>query len=427
MCGFSGVLYTAGNDAPEVVKQDLENSLDYLAHRGPDAKSTYVHPSGILGLGHVRLSIIDLPSGHQPLSDEDEKIWAVVTGELYDFERIREELKAQGAQFKTNGDSELLVQLYKLYGLNAVLQMRGEFAFILWDDRRKHLFVGRDRFGIKPLYYVQAGNKLLVASEIKAFIPMGWTPEWDVDSIMNFGQYHDDRTNFRGVCKLRPGHYMIARRYTPLEIRPYWDMTYSNAQLPETRSVDEMVKGVQDRLLESVRLRLRSDVALGIYLSGGLDSSAIAGIATHLLKKDDPKARVTAFTLSFPGAETKYDEGPIAKRTADFLGADMRVLQPTEEDLIEAFEGCIWHSELALSDLGGSAKHLLSKLVQKEGYRVVLTGEGADEISAGYAMFLGDYLRAPDTAAASLGIELPSDKERLEILQGLESKPLDMA
>jgi asparagine synthase (glutamine-hydrolysing) len=154
------------------------------------------------GLGHVRLSIIDLPSGHQPLSDEDEKIWAVVTGELYDFERIREELKAQGAQFKTNGDSELLVQLYKLYGLNAVLQMRGEFAFILWDDRRKHLFVGRDRFGIKPLYYVQAGNKLLVASEIKAFIPMGWTPEWDVDSIMNFGQYHDDRTNFRGVCKV---------------------------------------------------------------------------------------------------------------------------------------------------------------------------------------------------------------------------------
>ena len=133
-----------------------------------------------------------------------------------------------------------------------------------------------------------------------------------------------------------------------------------------------MVKGVQDRLLESVRLRLRSDVALGIYLSGGLDSSAIAGIATHLLKKDDPKARVTAFTLSFPGAETKYDEGPIAKRTADFLGADMRVLQPTEEDLIEAFEGCIWHSELALSDLGGSAKHLLSKLVQKEGYRVRL-------------------------------------------------------
>ena len=178
--------------------------------------------------------------------------------------------------------------------------------------------------------------------------------------------------------QLQPGHYMIARKQSPLVVRPYWDYSYPDARKPETRSVDEMVQGVREHLLESVRLRLRSDVPLGIYLSGGLDSSSLLGIASYLLKKENPDAKVTAFTLSFPtenGEESAYDEGPIAKRSADAVGADMKVLCPSEQDLIEAFERGIWHSELALSDLGGAAKHLLSALVQKEGYRVRFSPE----------------------------------------------------
>lgn len=288
---------------------------------------------------------------------------------------------------------------------------------MLWDSKQRRIFAGRDRFGIKPLYFVQVGEKICIASEMKAFIPMGWTPEWDVESIMSFGQYHDDRTVFRGVEKvrrrrheqvacsnldslqLRPGCYLIARRYTPVHFHSYWDYDYPDASRPESRTVEEMIEGVREHLIEAVRLRLRSDVPLGVYLSGGIDSSCLAGIANHLLKKENPNARVTAFTLSFPGEETRYDEGPIAQRTADFIGADMRILRPSEEDLINAFEvrqepgrvvpwltqmqGCIWHSELALSDLGGAAKHLLSGLVQSQQFRVVLTGEGADEIAAG--------------------------------------------
>lgn len=166
---------------------------------------------------------------------------------------------------------------------------------------------------------------------------------------------------------------MVARKHSPLVVRPYWDYSYHDARKPERRSIDEMVQGVRERLIESVRLRLRSDVPLGIYLSGGLDSSSLLGIASHLLRKENPNAKVTAFTLSFPtdeGKESVYDEGPIAKRSAEAAGADMKVLCPSEQDLIEAFEQCIWHSELALSDLGGAAKHLLSALVQKAGYRV---------------------------------------------------------
>lgn len=218
---------------------------------------------------------------------------------------------------------------------------------------------------------------------------------------------------------------MIARKHTTLHFRPYWDQTYPDARVPETRTIDEMIQGVRERLIEAVRLRLRSDVPLGIYLSGGIDSSCLAGIANYLLKKENPDARVTAFTLSFPGEESRYDEGPIAQRTAEFIKADMRVLQPTEEELINAFEGCIWHSELALSDLGGAAKHLLSGLVQKEGFRVVLTGEGADEIAAGYPFFLPDYLRAPDLASVNLPIDLPSKEEREKLIKQLETKSLE--
>lgn len=218
---------------------------------------------------------------------------------------------------------------------------------------------------------------------------------------------------------------MVARKHTTLHFRPYWDQTYPDAKLVETRSIEEMIEGVRTRLIEAVRLRLRSDVPLGVYLSGGIDSSCLAGIANHILKKENPDARVTAFTLSFPGQESKYDEGPIAKRTADFIGADMRVLQPTEEELINAFEGCIWHSELALSDLGGAGKHLLSGLVQREGFRVVLTGEGADEIAAGYPFFLPDYLRAPDLASSNLPIEMPGAEDRAALIKGLEKQSVE--
>jgi asparagine synthase (glutamine-hydrolysing) len=365
-----------------------------------------------VALGHVRLSIIDLSGGQQPLSNESGDIQAVVNGELYDFERIRDELEEQGHKFKTKSDSEIALHLYEDYDLSFLEHLRGEFALNIWDTKKSRFIAARDRFGIKPLYYTVSNGTLLVASEIKAFVPMGWKPEWDVDSIVNNGAMFDNRTCFKGVYKLPPAHYLIATSTGSIVIHSYWDAEYPDKNVKETRTVDEMIRGVRERLVEAVRHRLRADVPLGVYLSGGIDSSCIAGIASELLRENDPNAKIRAFSISFVDS-AKYDESPIAQRTAEFCNADFHKLSLTEDDLLNSFEESIWYYEQPVCNLNGVGKFLLSAFVRDQGYKVVITGEGSDEHFGGYAFFHGDYLREADKASPN-GFGTLSDADRVK-------------
>ncbi|KAJ7244903.1 putative asparagine synthase [Mycena rebaudengoi] len=421
MCGFTCVFHpdAVASPAAHEVRNSLAASLEIIKHRGPDSRGIYVSPDARVGLGHVRLSIIDLSTGQQPLSDEDQLIHCVVTGEIYDHERIRSELEAQGYSFKSKSDSELVVQLYKRDGFNMVFALRGEFAFVLYDVERRLLFVARDRFGIKPLYYTIDNGRFLFASEMKAFMGLGWTAEWDIDSIVHSAELGDDRTVFKGVKKFPPGNFAICRATGSINVQPYWDLSYPPASAPPSTPIETMISTVREYLVEAVRLRLRSDVPLAVYLSGGIDSSAVAGIATHLLRESNPDAKLTTFTLAYPEDETT-DEAPIAARTAAHLGAEAHVVNATEATLVDVLEDAIWYSEQPNTNFWGAGKILMSRAVRNKGYKVVLSGEGSDEVFAGYGTFLMDYLLCPDPAGAALGLELPSSQERQDMIADLE-------
>ncbi|KAJ6468068.1 putative asparagine synthase [Mycena vitilis] len=413
MCGLISAFYPDNVTPPsaEELKNGLEASLDIIKYRGPDSTGTYVSPDARVGLGHARLSIIDLPTGQQPLSDEDDSIFCVVTGEIYDHDRIRKELQEQGYSFKSKSDSELVVQLYKRDGFNLLFHLRGEFAFVLYDGKRRLQFIARDRFGIKPLYYTVSKGCVLFASEMKAFMGLGWQAEWDIESLVNNGDYADERTAFKSAQKLPAGYFAVCRANGSIHTQAYWDISYPSAASAPSGTVDSMALKVRDLLTEAVRLRLRSDVPLAVYLSGGIDSSAIAGIATHLLREKDPNAKLTTFTLAYVEDEST-DESPLAGRTAAHLGADLVKVEATEAKLVDLLEESTWHSEQPNSTFHGAGKLLLSQAVRDAGFKVALSGEGSDELFGGYPWFPLDYLRDADPAAAGMGIALPSEAER---------------
>ncbi|KAF8207441.1 hypothetical protein K438DRAFT_2077706 [Mycena galopus ATCC 62051] len=351
MCGLISAFYLDG----EVLKLGLDASLETIKHRGPDSR----------GLGHVRLSIIDLPTGQQPLSDEENSIYCV-------------KCKSQGYSFKTKSDSELVVQLYKRDVANLLFHLRGEFAFALYDANRPLLLAARDRFGIKPLYYTVPNGCILFGSEMKAFMGPGWQAEWDIESIVNNADFADERTFFKGVKKSLGGH----------------------GNPPVLRS---LLSASLDGAFHLSRLhdfnRTRSP------------RRGVAGIATQLLREKDHNAKLTAFTLAFVEDEIT-DESPLAARTAARLGADLLKVDTTEAKLVALLEESVWHSEMVNHSFHGARKLLLSQAVRDAGYKVALSGEGADEIFGGYPLFYLDYLRNPDPAAAELGISLPSEVER---------------
>ncbi|KAF7334920.1 Asparagine synthetase domain-containing protein [Mycena venus] len=416
MCGLISAFYSDSVDPPSAhhLRNKLNASLELVKHRGPDSYGIYVSPDARVGLGHARLSIIDVLTGKQPLSDEDELVHCVVTGEIYDNDRLRAELHSQGYSFKTHSDSELVVQLYKRDRFNLLLNLRGEFAFVLYDLKRRFLFAARDRFGIKPLYYTTFKGCIMFASEMKAFMGLGWQAEWDIDSIVHSGDFGGERTVFKGVQKLPPGYLAICRATGQIETRSYWDISFPAPTVVPGATMDDMISTVRDLLVESVRLRLRSDVPLAVYLSGGIDSSAVAGIATQLLREQDPAAKLTTFTLAYVDDPTT-DESPLAARAAAHIGADIHMVSATEAALVDVLEQSIWHSEQPNVTFHAAGKMLLSKAVHEAGYKVVLSGEGSDEIFGGYPFFALDYLRDADPAGEALGILLPSEAERLAI------------
>jgi asparagine synthase (glutamine-hydrolysing) len=277
MCGIVGVF---SSSAP-VSEVAVTKGTLALHHRGPDGQRHWFSPDRRVGLGHARLSIIDLATGDQPIANEDDQIHIVVNGEFYDYERYRSELIGRGHRFRTRSDSEILIHLYEEEGVHCLRHLRGEFAFVLSDERNGLLFAARDRFGIKPLYYAQVGDALYLASEAKALFAAGVRAGWDHEAV--FQDLHaalpPDRSLFDGIRQVPPGHYVLASRYHTQVLR-YWDLNFPTLDAGVVpRSDGEHIEIMHDGLREAIRLRLRADVPVGCYLSGGIDSCAKLGVA----------------------------------------------------------------------------------------------------------------------------------------------------
>jgi asparagine synthase (glutamine-hydrolysing) len=384
MCGIVA-MYRARESVPA---DALERATLRLAHRGPDGQRTWLADDRRVGLGHARLSIIDLATGDQPIASEDGALRIVVNGEYYDFERAQRDLERRGHRLRTRSDSEIAVHLYEDFGTACLPHLRGEFAFVLWDGPNDTLFAARDRFGIKPLYYVTYGGTLYLASEIKALLAAGVPARWDRAAFFQANHFlgtAQDRTLFEGIYPVPPGHYLLAVGGQVRLIR-YWDFDYP--VVVDSRQVGtdaEYAERFRHALDEAVRLRLRADVPVGCYLSGGLDSCAVLGLAAR--HRIEP---IRAFTLTFDRAA--YDEGPIAREMAAHAGADFQPIPIRQSDLADRFADATSQAETLCFNAHGIAKFLLSRAVRDAGYKVVLTGEGSDEILAGYPPFRRDML-----------------------------------
>lgn len=387
MCGIVAILAYDGS----VSRDTLERGMAALHHRGPDGRGRWIAANRHVGLGHARLSIIDLETGGQPIANEDERLWIVVNGEFYDYERARTDLQTRGHTMRTRSDSEIALHYFEERGAHCVHRLRGEFAYALWDERAQTLFAVRDRHGVKPLYYAEHDGCLYLASEMKALIAMGVPTRWDPEAVhFGIGLRPADVTHFEGVHAVPPGYYLVANR-RGLRLHRYWDVDYpatdkgatngSGASIPDVEYISEFRRVLED----SVRTRLRADVPVACYLSGGLDSCAVLGLAQ--LHRSDP---VRAFTLTFDHQD--YDEGAIARETAERVGAEFVPVPTDQDDIADHFSDSIYHSEQLCINGHGVAKYLLSRAVRDAGFKVVLTGEGSDEILAGYPHFRRDML-----------------------------------
>ena len=383
MCGIVALFSTGAPVSPEA----LRRATRALNHRGPDGQRQWIAPHGRVGLGHARLAIIDLTTGDQPIANEDEQLRVVVNGEFYDYERYQKDLEGRGHRLRTRSDSEILLHLYEELGTHCLRELRGEFAFALWDERNGLLFAARDRFGIKPLFYTQLGDTLLLASEAKALFAAGAWARWDHESV--FQDLHmiadGDRTMFQGVYQVPAGHYLLATRQR-FQVVPYWDLSYPTADHPAPEySEEEHVLRMRDALRESIRLRLRADVPVGVYLSGGLDSCSLLGVAASF-----HGGPLEAFTIAFE--EGPFDEGPVAEEMAAHVGANFHRFRMPEDLLADHFADAIWQCETVTFNANCVAKYLLSEKVRDFGFKVVLTGEGSDELMGGYPFFRQDML-----------------------------------
>ncbi|HKQ75114.1 MAG TPA: asparagine synthase (glutamine-hydrolyzing) [Blastocatellia bacterium] len=392
MCGIVAI-----HSYERLVDEDaLARATRILRHRGPDDESIWLSPDRRTGLGHRRLSIIDLATGRQPVANETGSIRAVVNGEFYGFEEIRATLEGKGHHFQTKADSEILAHLYEEHGLDALRFLRGEFAFVLWDASRQSLIAARDRFGIKPLFYAETSERILFASEVKALFAAGVNREWDAESFYQqlFVFPHQDRTLFKGIKQVPPGCFIEIRGARP-ELRRYWDLDYPKAD--ECSPVDESVavERVRELLEDSVRARLRADVPVSGFLSGGIDSSAVLGFSSRF--HDRP---VRCFTVSFDDHD--YDEMSVADRTASALGLPIEKVFVGPQETVRHFTDAVWHAETFGVNWHGIARYLLCRSIRDGGLKVALTGEGGDEMFAGYLQMRQDLQQAGRRAQGDL-------------------------
>ena len=391
MCGIAGVFYQNPQDM--INPQVLVNMAAIMHHRGPDGYGYKVLPEAGVGFSHARLSIIDLDEnrGRQPFLSRDQRLLLAHNGEFYDFQRIRADLTAQGARFASKSDSEVVIEMYPRMGMTDMLpHLRGEFAFALFDQQEDALHLVRDRFGIKPLYYTQTEKGIVFGSELKVLFAH---PEVK-RSFSSEGLYHQliqvmvpGSTAFEGIKQVAPGHVVTIKRVQgqfEVSESKYWDVNFPLEHEHDQDPDEEVyIKGVREKLLEAVQHRLTADVPVGAYLSGGIDSCSILGLAAAASQNP-----VKAFTIGFDSAD--YDETPIAREMAEATGADHHVMALKADDLYDHFEKTLWHTERTIYNTLGVAKYLMSQQVNASSYKVVMTGEGSDELYAGYPAFRKD-------------------------------------
>lgn len=383
MCGI-----VAGVFAKSVDGQALERAMDLLAHRGPDARGQWLSEDRTWALGHTRLSIIGLDNGAQPMAAAEGAVQMVVNGEFYGYRAIRDRLQQEGASFQTRSDSEVALHLYLAKGIGAAQELRGEFAVVIADRRNNTMIAIRDRFGIKPLFYAVHEGSVMFASEIKALLALGVPARWDREAAYQeaFLFRPHERTLFAGIRTVPPGHYAIAQD-GDVRTYPYWDLNFPVREdlARDQRTDSEVVDGFREVLDDAVRERLVADVEVASYLSGGIDSCAVLGLAQK--HSDRP---IRAFTLTFDDAV--YDESALAEQQAAHVGATYHPVPVTSADLAAHHGEAIWHAETMFVNGHGVAKYMLSRAVRDAGIKVVFTGEGADEMLGGYPPFRRDVL-----------------------------------
>ncbi len=392
MCGITGIMQLDGDP---VCQHTLRQMVATLRHRGPDAAGVTV--DGPVGLGHARLSIIDVVGGRQPMSTRDGMLTVTFNGEIFNFVELREELKARGHQFRTRSDTEVVLHAYREYGERCVEHFNGQWALAVWDRARRRLFLSRDRMGVRPLYYTNTGAAFLFASEVKALMahpavsceldPQGF------NQVMTFWCPLAPTTVFRDIRELPPGHNLILED-GHITTHRYWQLHYSDEA--ESLGLDGCAERLLELLTDAARLRLRSDVPVGAYLSGGLDSSIIA----TLVRSQTP--RLQTFSVMFD--ESEYDESRYQQQVVQCLGTDHTSVYCDAAAIARVFPGVVLHTERPVLRSAPAPLYLLSQLVRASRLKVVLTGEGADEILGGYDLFKEDKVRRfcaaqPDSAA----------------------------
>jgi asparagine synthase (glutamine-hydrolysing) len=372
MCGICGKLEF---DPQRRIDPDLlRNMMNTIRHRGPDDEGVYISEN--VGLGHRRLSIIDLNTGKQPISNETGTVWIVFNGEIYNYRELRLDLLKRGHVFSTETDTEVIVHLYEEYGEGSLDKLRGMFAFAIWDDTAKTLFLARDRVGIKPLYYCETNSALLFGSELKCILAdPSVRREIDPVAIDRFLTYHytaGAETPLKGIKKLLPGHYLIARGGRT-DVRQYWDLKF----VPRTRNGHDPAGELNDLLLDTVRGHMIADVPVGVLLSGGVDSTAMLSFASELSSE-----KLHSFTIGFDG-EGVVDERPYARLAAERFGSIHHETTINAKDFADFLPRYVWHMEEPVCEPPAVALYYVSKLASQF-VKVVLSGEGGDEAFAGY-------------------------------------------
>ena len=391
MCGITGFWKRDRFSGDESLH--VRNMAERLWHRGPDGYGFHIDPSNNLAMGHARLSIIDLHTGDQPLFDEKKKIVLTVNGEFYDYKRIRTNLRLEGFKFNTKSDSEIAIPLFKKYGLGFLEHLRGEFAIALFDEKEQRLILVRDRFGIKPLFYHVGKKGIYYGSEIKSLfvnpdVPRSFSEEGMLHQLMH--TMVPGTSAFKDIHALQPGHFLeVKKNEFGFEVKEhkYWDIDFPTEKDRDlSHSEDFHIKKVQESLLDAVAHRLEADVPVGCYLSGGIDSCSMLGIASSM-----QQSNVKAFTISFD--HSAYDESRIAREMAEATQADQEEIRLSADELYgENYIRTMYHAERTFYNTLGVAKYRMSKRVNECGYRVVVTGEGSDELFGGYPAFKKDFL-----------------------------------
>ncbi|HWR17314.1 MAG TPA: asparagine synthase (glutamine-hydrolyzing) [Terriglobales bacterium] len=408
MCGIFGALYFHQPAPTEL----MPKMGDIITHRGPDDHGYFVR--GPLAMGMRRLSIIDVSGGHQPICNEDKSVWVILNGEIFNFPELRKRLEDNGHRFTTHTDTEVLVHLYEEEGDDFVKSLRGMFAYALWDQRRSVLLIGRDRLGKKPLYVRRESNRILFASEMKSIladesVPREVDPE-SLDEYLGLGYVPAPFTMLKGIEKVLPGHYLRIDASGAVSDHEYWDVRFDGI---EHHAEQEWIERVRAKFLESVKIRLISDVPLGAFLSGGIDSSAIVGAMAHIVSQP-----VKTYSIGFGGEDSFYNELPYARIVANKYHTEHHeiIVKP---DVAELLPKLIWHMDEPIADSAFVTTFLVSELARKS-VTVILSGVGGDELFGGYRRYLGDNLhryyrhvpRPLRSAFRGLLNALPQDRHR---------------